>query len=165
VLIGYWILLLLQDAEHNLLSAQPLQHAPRPPNSLSMAAASAMRPVVASMRAAMGASKRTFATANSQSFASRVQPSPRANLAQHQLRQSFRRSYADAVKPKKSGFRFFRWAWRATYLSAIAGVAYTAYGIYEMKNPGDQPEPDPSKKTLVILGMSPDSLPHGSIEL
>ncbi|KAG9626951.1 external NADH-ubiquinone oxidoreductase-like protein, partial [Aureobasidium melanogenum] len=106
----------------------------------------------ASMRAAIGASKRTFATANSQSFASRVQPSPRATLSQLQLRQSFRRSYADAVKPKKSGFRFFRWAWRATYLSAIAGLAYTAYGIYEMKNPGEQPEPDPTKKTLVILG-------------
>jgi NADH:ubiquinone reductase (non-electrogenic) len=130
-----------------------------------MAAASAMRPVVASMRAAIGANKRTFATANSQSFASRVQPSPRANLLQHQLRQSFRRSYADAVKPKKSGFRYFRWAWRATYLSAIVGLAYTAYGIYEMKNPGDQPAPDPSKKTLVILGMCLPSLPYGSIEL
>ncbi|KAG9947382.1 external NADH-ubiquinone oxidoreductase-like protein, partial [Aureobasidium melanogenum] len=117
-----------------------------------MAAASAMRPVVASMRAAIGASKRTFATANNQSFASRVQPSPRASLSHTQLRQSFRRSYADAVKPKKSGFRFFRWAWRATYLSAIAGLIYTGYGIYEMKNPGEQPEPDPTKKTLVILG-------------
>ncbi|KAH0269874.1 external NADH-ubiquinone oxidoreductase-like protein, partial [Aureobasidium melanogenum] len=117
-----------------------------------MAAASAMRPVVASMRAAIGASKRTFATANNQSFASRVQPSPRATLSHAQLRQSFRRSYADAVKPKKSGFRFFRWAWRATYLSAIAGLIYTGYGIYEMKNPGEQPEPDPTKKTLVILG-------------
>ncbi|KAG9971588.1 external NADH-ubiquinone oxidoreductase-like protein, partial [Aureobasidium melanogenum] len=123
-----------------------------PPPLPLMAAASAMRPVVASMRAAIGASKRTFATANSQSFASRVQPSPRATSSQLQLRQSFRRSYADAVKPKKSGFRFFRWAWRATYLSAIAGLAYTAYGIYEMKNPGEQPEPDPTKKTLVILG-------------
>ncbi|KAH0342349.1 external NADH-ubiquinone oxidoreductase-like protein, partial [Aureobasidium melanogenum] len=117
-----------------------------------MAAASAVRPVVASMRAAIGASKRTFATTNNQSFASRVQPSPRATLSQAQLRQSFRRSYADAVKPKKSGFRFFRWAWRATYLSAIAGLIYTGYGIYEMKNPGEQPEPDPTKKTLVILG-------------
>ncbi|KEQ64787.1 external NADH-ubiquinone oxidoreductase-like protein [Aureobasidium melanogenum CBS 110374] len=104
------------------------------------------------MRAAIGASKRTFATTNNQSFASRVQPSPRATLSQAQLRQSFRRSYADAVKPKKSGFRFFRWAWRATYLSAIAGLIYTGYGIYEMKNPGEQPEPDPTKKTLVILG-------------
>jgi hypothetical protein len=129
-----------------------------------MAAASAMRPVVASMRAAIGASKRTFATANKQSFASRAQPSPRASLSHAQLGQSFRRSYADAVKPikpKKSGFRIFRWAWRATYLSAIAGLAYTAYGIYEMKNPGDQAEPDPSKKTLVILGMCLESLPHG----
>jgi NADH:ubiquinone reductase (non-electrogenic) len=129
-----------------------------------MAAASAMRPVVASMRAAIGASKRTFATANKQSFASRAQPSPRASLSHAQLGQSFRRSYADAVKPikpKKSGLRIFRWAWRATYLSAIAGLAYTAYGIYEMKNPGDQAEPDPSKKTLVILGMCLESLPHG----
>ncbi|THW64989.1 FAD/NAD(P)-binding domain-containing protein [Aureobasidium pullulans] len=133
----------------------PLNHSNSPrltPVPPLMAAASAMRPVVASMRAAIGASKRTFATANKQSFASRAQPSPRATLSQQQLRQSFRRSYADIVKPKKSGFRVFRWAWRATYLSAIAGLVYTGYSIYENRTPGDQPEPDPTKKTLVILG-------------
>lgn len=129
-----------------------------------MAAASAMRPVVASMRAAMGASKRTFATANKQqSFVSRAQPSPRPQLGQHQLRQSFRRSYADAVKPKKSGFRVLRWAWRATYLSAIAGLGYTGYAIYQNRTPGDQAEPDPSKKTLVILGMSMHKSTHWAL--
>ena len=45
-----------------------------------------------------------------------------------------------------------RWTWRATYLSAIAGLVYIGHGIYVMRNPEDQPEPDPSKKTLVILG-------------
>lgn len=38
------------------------------------------------------------------------------------------------------------------YLSAIAGVAYIGYGIYEDRHPEPQTEPDPTKKTLVILG-------------
>ena len=48
-----------------------------------------------------------------------------------------------------------RWAWRLTYLSALAGVGYVGYGIYESRNPVDQPPPDPSKKTLVVLGEQP----------
>jgi NADH:ubiquinone reductase (non-electrogenic) len=49
-------------------------------------------------------------------------------------------------------FRWFRWLWRLTYLSAIAGTGYLAYGVYELRNPDEQVEPDPSKKNLVILG-------------
>ncbi|KAL2164365.1 hypothetical protein VTH06DRAFT_3581 [Thermothelomyces fergusii] len=54
--------------------------------------------------------------------------------------------------PKKRRFRKLRWAWRFTYLSAIAGVAYIGYGVYQDRHPEPQVEPDPSKKTLVILG-------------
>lgn len=54
-------------------------------------------------------------------------------------------------KPKRR-FRVLRWAWRLTYLSAFFGLAYVGYGIYVTRNPNDQIEPDPSKKTLVILG-------------
>lgn len=135
-----------------------------------MPQASAMRPVLASVSAAFGArqllAKRTFATSTSQKqcLVSRAQ-AVRSQISGQQLRSSFKRSYADAVRPqapvkaKKSGFRKLRWLWRATYLSAIGGLAWVAYGIIETKNPADQPAPDPSKKTLVVLGSSFSSMP------
>ncbi|TAQ86864.1 hypothetical protein B7494_g4830 [Chlorociboria aeruginascens] len=49
-------------------------------------------------------------------------------------------------------FRYFTYLWRLTYLSSIAGIAYLGYGVYELRHPDDQPEPDANKKTLVILG-------------
>ena len=55
-------------------------------------------------------------------------------------------------RPKKSRFRVLRWTWRLGYLSAIAGIGYIGYGVYEDRHPEDQIVPDPSKKTLVILG-------------
>lgn len=120
----------------------------------SMPHASAMRPIAASGRTLLGArqvANRSFTMAHKQPLASR------ANLTRsQQLRSSFRRSYADsapAPKPKKSRFRGLKWVWRATYLSTIAGVAWVAYGIIDTKNPADQPPPDPSKKTLVVLGI------------
>ena len=72
------------------------------------------------------------------------------------LQQPFRRSYADTVAPKtkRRGRRFLRWTWRLTYLSAIGGIAYVGYGIYLLRTPQEQSEPDPTKKTLVILGTS-----------
>lgn len=68
-----------------------------------------------------------------------------------------RRSYADAApspapKPKKR-FRALRWAWRLTWLSAIGLTGTVAYSIFDLRQPPDQAPPDPSKKTLVILGM------------
>jgi NADH:ubiquinone reductase (non-electrogenic) len=54
-------------------------------------------------------------------------------------------------KPKR--FRFFRFIWRATWVSAIGGTAYLAYGVWELRHPEEQLEPDPSKKNLVILGI------------
>ncbi|OQE17075.1 hypothetical protein PENFLA_c025G11065 [Penicillium flavigenum] len=67
-----------------------------------------------------------------------------------------RRGYADAApspapKPKKR-FRALRWAWRLTWLSAIGLAGTVAYSIFELRQPPEQITPDPSKKTLVILG-------------
>lgn len=101
------------------------------------------------------AGRRNFSSISNQSTITRARGAPRPQFNQALLRQQFRRSYADAapLKPKKR-FSFLRWTWRLTYLSFIAGTAYVAYGIYEMRTPPDQPEPDPSKKTLVVLGES-----------
>ena len=73
------------------------------------------------------------------------------------LQQAFRRSYADAPKvelsPKpKKRFRFFRNLWRVTYLSVLFSVGYTGYLIWDLRNPAEQVDPDPTKKTLVVLG-------------
>ena len=70
-----------------------------------------------------------------------------------------RRRYADSARPQqppapnpKKRFRFFRWMFRLTLLGAVGGVAALAYPIYLQRFPVDQIEPDPEKKTLVILG-------------
>ncbi|KAH8426084.1 alternative NADH-dehydrogenase [Aspergillus melleus] len=71
------------------------------------------------------------------------------------LARQSRRTYADAAptpQPKKKGFRFLRWTWRLTWLTGIALTGTLAYSIYELRHPIEQIEPDPSKKTLVILG-------------
>lgn len=58
------------------------------------------------------------------------------------------------MKPaKKSRWGVLKWTWRLTYLSVLGGLAYTSYGIYLNRNPVDQQAPDPTKKTLVVLGM------------
>ncbi|KAL6721723.1 NADH:ubiquinone oxidoreductase [Lecanora helva] len=38
------------------------------------------------------------------------------------------------------------------YLSAIGGLVYMGYGIYLLRTPQEQLQPDPTKKNLVILG-------------
>ncbi|KAK3939896.1 mitochondrial external alternative NADH-ubiquinone oxidoreductase [Diplogelasinospora grovesii] len=76
------------------------------------------------------------------------------------ITQQFRRAYADSAAPeatvspvkKPRRFRTLRWIFRLTYLSALGGVAYIGYGIYQDRHPPPQVEPDPSKKTLLILG-------------
>lgn len=98
--------------------------------------------------------RRTFATSSAGLLSHARRQSPRAIFNKTSLQQSFRRSYADAapvVKPRRR-FRLFTWLWRFTYLSAIAGTAYLAHGVYELRHPDEQFEPDPSKKNLVILG-------------
>lgn len=73
-----------------------------------------------------------------------------------QLRTGFRRGYADQLpntkQVKKGSWRVLRWTWRITYLSTLGLLAYTAYGIWDSRNPAEQQEPDPNKKTLVVLG-------------
>ncbi|KAK4252201.1 hypothetical protein C7999DRAFT_27449 [Corynascus novoguineensis] len=69
-----------------------------------------------------------------------------------QFRRGVSSEAAPVPPPKKPRFRKLRWAWRLGYLSAIAGIVYIGYGVYQDRHPEDQVEPDPSKKTLVILG-------------
>jgi NADH:ubiquinone reductase (non-electrogenic) len=98
------------------------------------------------------ATRRSFAT-SSQSFLSRARPNCRVALNKSQIQQTFRRTYADVAPAKKPRrFRWFKSFWRLTYVSAIVGTAYLAYGVYELRHPEDQFEPDPNKKNLVILG-------------
>ncbi|KAK8209341.1 external NADH-ubiquinone oxidoreductase 1 mitochondrial precursor [Phyllosticta capitalensis] len=124
-----------------------------------MAGAAAMRPLASSsvVAALRTAGRRTFATHRSALTPSVAKEAPRpirAAFPRQVFQQTFRRAYADAApeKPKKKGFRFLRWTWRLSILSALGGLGYISYGIYQMRNPADQPEPDPKKKTLVILG-------------
>lgn len=57
-----------------------------------------------------------------------------------------------AEPKKKKRFPFWKTLWRLTYGSLIVGTAVTSYSIYTTRHPADQPNPDPSKKKLVILG-------------
>lgn len=118
-----------------------------------------MRPLAMAASQVQLAGRRTFTTQRPSLIASRAQWTPRPIQQQIALRQSIRRATTDAKPPKpKKRFRLLRWTWRLTYLSAIAGLGWVGYGIYETRTPGDQPQPDPSKKTLVVLGMSRDAM-------
>ncbi|KAK1780993.1 hypothetical protein QBC45DRAFT_84523 [Copromyces sp. CBS 386.78] len=72
--------------------------------------------------------------------------------------QQIRRAHTETTpalpEPPKERRRFrkLRWLWRAPLLASLAGIAYIGLGVYEERNPGPQVEPDPSKKTLVVLG-------------
>ena len=145
------------STRHSLLST------PSP----AMAGVANLRPLLAGRvsRQLLQPARRAFTTSRpSQNLLANRRPAAPSTLHRPTLSQSFRRAYADgnpvdpALKnkaPKKKRFRFLRWTWRLTYLSAIAGSIYIGVGIYEAKHPDDQPEPDPKKKTLVVLGMSP----------
>lgn len=71
--------------------------------------------------------------------------------------QQIRRAHTETTplpEPPKERRRFrkLRWLWRAPLFASLAGIAYVGWGVYEERNPGPQVEPDPSKKTLVVLG-------------
>ncbi|KAK3399286.1 hypothetical protein B0T20DRAFT_196662 [Sordaria brevicollis] len=73
--------------------------------------------------------------------------------------QQIRRAHTETPAPalpeppkERRRFRKLRWLWRAPLLASLAGIAYVGWGVYEERNPGPQVEPDPSKKTLVVLG-------------
>ena len=78
----------------------------------------------------------------------------RYGTANRTVQRSGRRSYADASpapKPKRRA-GVFRWMWRLTLLSGAGIVGTLGYSIYSQRHPVEQFDPDPSKKTLVILG-------------
>ena len=121
----------------------------------------ASKAVVRPLAAAIGfrqsiATPRSFATIPQRSQLLRQRA---VELPKQRLQQTFqRRGYAE-VSPetqrvvKRRSWRFLKWTWRITYLSALGGLAYVGFQIYENRTPADQAEPDPSKKTLVVLGM------------
>ncbi|MCJ1377057.1 NADH:ubiquinone oxidoreductase, partial [Xylographa soralifera] len=122
-----------------------------------MAAKTATKLALASARTDYGASltsRRSYATSPKSAFLQSPRATPRTPFSNANLQSSFRRSYADTLSPvtKRRGRGFFRWTWRLTYLSAIGGTAYLAYNIYTLRTPQEQFDPDPSKKTLVVLG-------------
>lgn len=89
-------------------------------------------------------------TSLSSTSITRIQPS-------QILSRQFRRAYADSapiVPVKRRKIRVFRWVWRLTYLSILGGIGFIVYDGFLARNPDDQFTPDPSKKTLVVLGKS-----------
>lgn len=93
-----------------------------------------------------------------------TKPAPILRLS-NSGRVAFRRHYADeAPKPKPGRLRkTFKWIWRATYLSVGGLLAVTGYIIYLDRNPEQQFEADPSKKTLVVLGEQALAWPLASL--
>ncbi|KAI5816349.1 hypothetical protein BZA77DRAFT_247082 [Pyronema omphalodes] len=81
---------------------------------------------------------------------------PRQALRPSPERAAIQRAYSTAPSPlpspPKKKFRFIRTAWSVTKWTALLGTAYLAYSIYETRYPQEQIDPDPSKKTLVVLG-------------
>lgn len=130
----------------------------------SQAAARPLTHVVASIGLGQGA-LRSFSTAQRQSpsILQLSQPFRAAKIATLPAvtlnRQQLRRGYADQIpvptekQVKKRGWGFLKWTWRITYVSVIGGLAWTAYNIYHDRNPEVQHDPDPNKKTLVVLGV------------
>lgn len=113
-----------------------------------------MRPLAAAnlLSQARLAGRSAYSTQRPSLIASRAQWTPRPVQQQIALRQAVRHQSTGPTPKKPKRFRLLRWTWRLTYLSAIGGLGYVGYGIYETRNPADQPPPDPSKKTLVVLG-------------
>lgn len=81
-------------------------------------------------------------------------PSPFASSPRQIAQQIPRRAFttdAPTARPKKR-FRFLRWTFRLTLVTGLGLTGYLAYGIYIQRHPEEQIQPDPNKKTLVILG-------------
>ncbi|ORY63519.1 alternative NADH-dehydrogenase [Pseudomassariella vexata] len=87
-------------------------------------------------------------------------PSALITRTRSTVSRQFTRGYADVpptvpARPGKWSRRLrgtVRWSWRLTYLSLIGGTAYIIYDGYDARHPEEQYNPDPHKKTLVILG-------------
>ncbi|KAI5836820.1 hypothetical protein DFP73DRAFT_581273 [Morchella snyderi] len=116
---------------------------------MMMSSAMKLRAVPAAARLASHSSRTIL-----QRQATAFKPSIQNQIA----RSSFKRAYASEASPASvnkapiNRFRYFKYAWRGTYTLAIVGTVWLAYSIYETRFPKEQTEPDPTKKTLVILG-------------
>lgn len=115
-----------------------------------------------------GGSQRQQQTLRTYSFKPRSSPPSTLQLSQRPIQQrrllqpsalSLRRNYADAPSatlspgPEKKRAGFFRWTWRLVQLGALGTVGWIGYEVYMLRRPHEQFDPDPSKKTLVVLGM------------
>ncbi|KAL4888708.1 hypothetical protein BDV59DRAFT_196208 [Aspergillus ambiguus] len=100
-------------------------------------------------------SRRSLSTRVSSQLLHSSRPLRSTGFSHQSFQRVARRSYADAAAPSpkpKKRFRFLRWTWRLTWLSGLGMVGALAYSIYDQRHPLEQFEPDPNKKTLVILG-------------
>lgn len=120
--------------------------------------ASTVRPLAAAARQLQRAPARraynTTANTTQRALLASRRPVSQA-LVRSSWQQVRKQSTTEALKsvPRRGGFRsFLRWTWRVTYITIIAGVVYTGYEVWQSKHPNDQFDPDPSKKTLVVLG-------------
>ncbi|KAL8388498.1 hypothetical protein RB595_009206 [Gaeumannomyces hyphopodioides] len=105
------------------------------------------------MRGALAASKLSARQIITSTTRRPLQPAGGALLLRRQYATGSAPEAQLAPAPKKPRrFRKLRWAWRLTYLSLLGGLGYTGYSIYKERHPDEQIEPDPSRKTLVILG-------------
>lgn len=111
-----------------------------------------------------------------QAVASRILASSTRSLSSTTSRQpinsrirpvvrQFQRQYSalPPPPPKKRSYAWVKttavWTWRLTYLSVLGGIAYLAYDVYDDRHPAAQIAPDPTKKTLVVLGkLAPPSI-------
>lgn len=127
------------------------------PLTMGSRALASVRPLQPTRRTLASSSKSSL----QQNFRPR-QPIYAPTQALPSLRRSFHRTcarsgphveLAPTPKPKKR-FGIFRWTWRLTKLGVVGGVGYIGYTVWESRHPADQELPDPSKKTLVVLGMS-----------
>ena len=114
----------------------------------------AMRSMFSPMMQLSTASRRSVSTASQL-----LRTKPLRPTGVQTVSRVARRGYADAAptpspapKPKKR-FRVLRWAWRLTWLSGLGLTGALAYILYSLRFPEEQYEPDPNKKTLVVLGM------------
>ncbi|KAJ0118333.1 lternative nadh-dehydrogenase [Diaporthe amygdali] len=95
-------------------------------------------------------------TSSTRSLATASSSRPLAAGSIRPITRQFQRQYSEssAPPPKKPGKirRTFRWTWRLVYLSVLGSLAYVSYEVWDIRHPLPQITPDPSKKTLVILG-------------
>lgn len=144
-----------------MLVRQSIAAATAATTSTAMQLSSLSRAARVTSLSASSLSSSSRATISSRPFASTPLSTSvsRQQLVKEQ-RSVFRRAYSDQAalppppQPKKKRFRFFRWTYRLTMLGLLGSAGYLGYSIYLLRHPEEQIEPDPSKKTLVILGQS-----------